>query len=208
MVKKWYLNEWRFFKEKLFVTFLIVLVLLFADAALNYDYYMRHQDKAKTKAIKTMRSFEEHGILRKNTTEVFINLFINNFVFSLAATVSGFVPFLFLPILLVIKSDGTLGLVIAIFEIYLKGDYYTLLAMTLPHGIFEIPAFLYATSSGLYLTRQMSKKVIHRGTSDAVPFRVLCSKAGSSFILVVIPLLLIAAFVEVFVTPGSFSSLP
>jgi uncharacterized membrane protein SpoIIM required for sporulation len=100
------------------------------------------------------------------------------------------------------------------------------LTQILPHGVFELTAVLYATSVGLYLSVAMGRKVraawIKRRTRrdaappapaldflETYPERAAAALSESparnvvrSFVLIVLPLLLVAAFVEGFITPN------
>jgi uncharacterized membrane protein SpoIIM required for sporulation len=100
------------------------------------------------------------------------------------------------------------------------------LTQILPHGVFELTAVLYATSVGLYLSAAMGKRALaawrKRRTRrqgqppppagqanflETYPERSeaqnesLAGNVFRSFFLVVLPLLLVAAFIESFVTP-------
>ncbi len=101
----------------------------------------------------------------------------------------------------------------------------SILTQILPHGVFELTAVLYATSVGLYLSAGMGKRAVaawrgERGRRQAQPAPPGASRISSeptrrpeapaeslarnvfrSFVLVVLPLLLVAAFIEGFITP-------
>jgi uncharacterized membrane protein SpoIIM required for sporulation len=100
------------------------------------------------------------------------------------------------------------------------------LTKILPHGVFELSAVLYSTSLGLYLSAGLGKKAVaawrkKRGqrygqpppAQDLTNFlesypewaagpESLARNVVRSFVLVVLPLLLIAAFIEGFITPS------
>jgi stage II sporulation protein M len=69
-------------------------------------------------------------------------------------------------------------------------------AAILPHGIFEIPSFIISASIGFILGAALHAEL--RGGGDSA------ETAGSharTFLLVVVPLVAIAAFIEAFITP-------
>ncbi len=70
-------------------------------------------------------------------------------------------------------------------------------ASLIPHGIFEIPAFITASALGLMLGQALLLEL--RGGGDAAR---RASELGSAFLRIVIPLLAIAAVVEAFITPA------
>lgn len=90
------------------------------------------------------------------------------------------------------------GIVIgAIMEIVSK-DHSALFvaAAILPHGIFEIPAFILSGALGLLLAQSLIAEW-NNGNDTAGDAR----RFGHLFVLYVIPLIALAAFVEAFITP-------
>jgi stage II sporulation protein M len=69
-------------------------------------------------------------------------------------------------------------------------------AAILPHGLFEIPAFIIAGALGLSLARALWDEF--RGSGDVAAEGM---RLGRTFLSIVLPLVLIAAAIEVFVTP-------
>ncbi len=69
-------------------------------------------------------------------------------------------------------------------------------AAIIPHGIFEIPAFIISGALGLSLAHALWDEF--RGTGDAAETG---RQLGKTFLTIVLPLVLLAAFIEVFVTP-------
>ncbi len=70
-------------------------------------------------------------------------------------------------------------------------------AAVLPHGIFEIPAFLISASLGFLLGASLLAE--WHGGGDAA---ATAGAHARTFLLVVVPLVAIAAFIEAFITPG------
>ena len=70
------------------------------------------------------------------------------------------------------------------------------LTLLLPHGVIEIPMILLSSAVGLRLGRSLLDKIKGRGSLGAEVRRGL-----TLYVSVVLPLLLLAAVVEVYVTP-------
>ncbi|KUG20712.1 MAG: stage II sporulation protein M [Methanomicrobiaceae archaeon] len=70
-------------------------------------------------------------------------------------------------------------------------------AAILPHGIFEIPGFLIAGALGLHLGRALLLEL--QGLEDAAD---TARRLGRYFVRLVVPLLLVAAGTEAFITPA------
>jgi stage II sporulation protein M len=151
-----------------------------------------------------------------------LTLFYHNSRASVVAVAGGVIPFLFLPILDPLLNGGVLGLLVSVTKHQGLDVPRLVLTKILPHGVFELTAVLYATSLGLYLSAGLGKKAVaawnkrkNRPPAVSDPANILESFADRaeaepesltrnvvrSFVLVVLPLLLIAAFIEGFITP-------
>ena len=69
-------------------------------------------------------------------------------------------------------------------------------AAILPHGIFEIPAIILSGSLGILLAQSLIAEWYHGGDAAGETRRF-----ARLFIMYVAPLVIIAAFVEAFITP-------
>jgi stage II sporulation protein M len=155
-----------------------------------------------------------------------LTLFYHNARASVIAVAAGCIPFLFLPILDPLLNGAVLGLLVSVTKHQGLDVPRIVLTQILPHGIFELTAVLYATSLGLHISARMGRKTVaawNKRTNkppavppvipdstdflESYPDRVaaesesLVRNVVRSFILVVLPLLLIAAFIEGFITP-------
>jgi len=127
-------------------------------------------------------------------------IFMNNAVKTLLAillgTVLGFVPAIFL-----LANGVALGVALSL-SIQARGVWLSILAI-LPHGVLELPAVFLGTSIGLLLGMQTIKRF--RGRSE-MPAPSELSPAVRFYCTVIVPLLCLAALVEVFVTAAIVSS--
>ena len=69
----------------------------------------------------------------------------------------------------------------------------------LPHGIFEFPALFIAFASGLYLCHNVTAHVL--GKEGTAPFLPAVRSLLQVFLLIVIPMLIVASVVEAYITP-------
>lgn len=123
-------------------------------------------------------------------------LFVNNLRASIVSNLLGIIPFIFLPAFILIVNAGIIGTVFA-----MGGELSglkLLIGGILPHGIFEIPALLISISMGLFLCSQVSKKLLRR---EHKPIFELIKRQVLISLLVVAPLLLVAALIESRITP-------
>jgi uncharacterized membrane protein SpoIIM required for sporulation len=131
--------------------------------------------------------------LEQVTPFIGIDLFFHNWQVSLSIIVSGF--FLLVPVPMVLFTNGfILGIVNEI-----TPSSTMLLAAILPHGIIEIPAFILAGSCGLKLGFNVIKALLGKD-SNQEGLRIALRQAVY-VALGLIPLFLIAGFIEAMVTP-------
>ena len=201
MIKKLYSNEWLFFKNTILPIFLTLLFISTSLVILSYSYSTHHPDKTKNRIYNLKKNPEKSGFLDSNKFKTFRKIFLDNLIVSFETILIGFIPFLFLSVLSVLFLSLQIGLVLAGNNLFAKIDQFSFLVSIFLHGIFEVPAIIYASSIGIYLTLQTSKMVLPSYRSKAVQFKILFKNVCWSFALVIFPLLTIAAFIEVFITP-------
>lgn len=213
-VKKFYLEEWNWFKARFLKIFTIVTVIFLLTSFLSHAYFVNHPDQAKKKAVDLFKRLSKTIPPQVIGFERLLLIFLNNLRVSLFGILFGLIPFLFLPLLGVFANGVSMGVVTSIS--YLKGFnvLFVLLLGLVPHGIFEIPAMLYSWSLGVYLILQISKKILHAVSMEPVylfsknnlgrkyeKLFPLFIRIFRTWIGVILPLLLVAAMIETFVTP-------
>lgn len=124
-------------------------------------------------------------------------IFLHNFRSLMFTILYGLLPYIYLPALLLGINAFSLGFVGAYcvkhgmsLGIYLVG--------ILPHGIFELTAVVLAMSAGFYLCAAVTHRL--RTKEKGVVVRAFSLTAQLLFMHIT-PLLLVAAFVEAYVTP-------
>ncbi|MCX6695213.1 MAG: stage II sporulation protein M [Candidatus Altiarchaeota archaeon] len=101
------------------------------------------------------------------------------------------------PTLLILFSNGFIVGIVARLALERGAGLHKIFFGVVPHGIFEIPAILFASSAGM---RVGLSAIFPGGKSriNAVSDRI--KEAMAAYFTIVLPLLVIAAFVEVFVS--------
>lgn len=145
-----------------------------------------------------MAMVEDAGIMDSDGNISPFGLLTNNWSAMLLAVVYGFVPFLFLPAISIVSNGLLIGLLAAWYHsngismgLYLAG--------ILPHGIFELPALVIAAACGVCLCRNMSRIVT--SSPRRVPMVELLSNLLRVLLFLVMPMTVVAAFLEAYVTP-------
>jgi stage II sporulation protein M len=178
--------------EGLMYHFAFMLLLFFLAAALGF-----YQAQINTAfAGRQMEQLSKMFSFVKNLSlpEIFLLIFMNNSVKAILSTVSGIFAGIF-PACFVFINGYIVGIVY-----YVKSTQIgrvKALMYLLPHGVIEIPAILLACSYGSWLGLRFIRKL--RG--HKINLREDFKMAVKACIRTVIPMLLVAAFVETFITP-------
>ncbi|MGM9618380.1 MAG: stage II sporulation protein M [Oscillospiraceae bacterium] len=172
----------------------LILCAIFAGAALLIP------DFARGYLQLVAESMAQSGILEAESQwEMFSLLFTNNLQATVSTAVYGFLPFLYFPAL----TLGSNALTLSALGVYAIQDGQLTPALffagILPHGIFEIPALAVACAVGLCHCRLTTRAVLKR--EQAAPPSAQIVSLAWAYIVLTVPLLLVAALAETFVTP-------
>jgi stage II sporulation protein M len=198
------------------------LGLGFVAGFLYFTLWPTQEQKALAFVVKSLEDIAIDG----KPLHMALDLFYHNARASFMAITAGVFPFLCLPILDPVINGGVLGLLVSVSKHQGLNVPVLMLTQILPHGVFELPAVLYATSVGIYLSKGLGRKALaawrRRGgrerdqrspAEDLVSFlgayparskaedESLFGNTVRSFVLVVLPLLAVAALIEAFITP-------
>ena len=122
-----------------------------------------------------------------------VTLFINNLEASLLLFIGG-ATFGIVTLMILLTNGVIIGFVVE-YAAKIQGSA-AVVAGIVPHGIFEIPAFIIASGLGFLLAESMWLEF--KGMDDAAEY---AGKLARVFLMVVIPLLAAAAIIEAFITP-------
>lgn len=143
--------------------------------------------------VNAMRQWVE-PVVEMGPWSILTFVIVNNVVKALVITVSGLM--LGLPSLLFIAINGvTVGSLAG--AVGAKAGYVIVAAGLLPHGIIELPALVLATALGFSLGKEAVFWMLRRESHLKAQFR----NSLSIYLKVVLPLLVIAAIIEVTITP-------
>lgn len=145
---------------------------------------------------RIIASLEQAGFYDLSTEEplsLTVIIFLNNLQAALLIFLGG--ATLGVLTLFILATNGiVIGVVWQMMQN--EGGIIGFLVGILPHGIFEIPALLIAGSLGLLLAEELYHELKGRGDAAA-----LAKTLTRTFLLIVIPLLAVAAVIESFITP-------
>lgn len=126
-------------------------------------------------------------------------LFLNNLEATAFIMLYGLLPFIQLPALALGMNAMMLGVMAAWYAA--EGiSPLAYLAALLPHGVLELPALFLAFGTGLYICGQLTRRC--RKDASARSVWACLSLSSQMLLSVLVPLLLVASFVEAYVTPA------
>ena len=148
---------------------------------------------------RVLSSMESMGIVNEDGSLSALALFSNNLRATVFIMVYGLVPFIQLPALALGVNTMALG-VLASWYIAQGYSIVAFLAAVLPHGLAEFPALILAFGVGLYVCGQVTRRLFRRDESALHIWDCLVL-ISRMLLLVLIPLLAVAAILEAYVTP-------
>jgi len=196
-----YSVEWRFFKNNLMVLLLSMLGVYILMAIISNAIFAQYSDVVINRVKDLAEYLESQGLMEAGPFKRFILIFLNNFRVSIVSALLGVIPFLFLPFLIPVFNGFILGFLVIFLGEMNKSVPLYIAASILPHGIFELPAIFYAASLGIYITRNISLQIAGKPAIPEFSFKGVAKQIGRSFGLVITPVLIVAAFIESYITP-------
>ena len=135
------------------------------------------------------------GIVQDDGSFNVLALFTNNLRAMLLGVLYGFIPFLYLPALALGVNAAILGMLASLID----GQWLLLAAGILPHGIFELPALFLSLAAGLCLCKNIN---VYIRKNEKGIMKPLLLNILRVVVLLVVPLLVLAAVAETYVTPA------
>ena len=181
----------RYFRE--LRPFLFTTVLLFALGSIAGSLLAGHSTFAELKINESLGGFAQMFInLPKPILALMI--FANNAVKTLLVIVLG-IAFAIVPLVFVLVNGVAIGVVLHL-ATQSKGLAYSILAIV-PHGVFELPGVLCGAAIGLMLGNKAIRRLFRKSEFNVGPE---LSRALKIFATIIVPLLLIGAITEAYLT--------
>ncbi|HET9295686.1 MAG TPA: stage II sporulation protein M [Candidatus Binatia bacterium] len=173
--------------------FLFTTVLLFALGSIAGSLLAGHSTFAGLKINESLGGFAQMFInLPKPILALMI--FANNAVKTLLVIVLG-IAFAIVPLVFVLVNGVAIGVVLHL-ATQSKGLAYSILAIV-PHGVFELPGVLCGAAIGLMLGNKAIRRLFWK---SEFKFGPELSRALKIFATTIVPLLLIGAITEAYLT--------
>jgi len=201
-LKRCYVMEWNYFRTKLRFP-LIFIVVTFLICTTFFFFGLSQEPKFAIRSVKNLAEIyhykEVYGPNRLGTS---LNIFLGNIKVAVVIGISGIIPFLFFPIWNILIWGFAIGAATVAAKVKGMSLIYFLFFGILPHGIFELLAIFYSMSIGTLICNEISKKLIRRRNvkTNSISIFNIAKNTARSYVLVIIPLLALAAVIEAFIT--------
>jgi len=172
----------------------IIITIILFFTALTAGWIWTAQDPAIGENLMKLFEKEVVGQLKgDNPHEMFVKLFANNFETCILLFLGG-ASFGILTMFILGLNGIVIGSIMEIIHHDHSPEFVA--AAIVPHGIFEIPAFIIAGALGILLAQSLIAEWY--GGADTA---IAAGRYARLFVMYVLPLVAIAAFVEAFITP-------
>lgn len=205
-MKSYFIKQWQsteaYFEKNLKPTFYFCFAFFGVMTLANVVLFMSSPELSKTYFNEIQTLFNGKAFLNSTGVDLWLGIFFNNLVASGISILSGGIPFLFLPLFSLASNAIIIGLIGAVYQINGVG-WIPFLVGILPHGVIEIPALILGVTLGVHLCNKLVKKILKRSFKGEVKQAIIgCLRI---YLLWLIPLFFIAAFIEAFITPILFN---
>ncbi|AFA50276.1 stage II sporulation protein M [Acetobacterium woodii] len=205
-MKSYFIKQWQsteaYFEKNLKPTFYFCFAFFGVMTLANVVLFMSSPELSKTYFNEIQTLFNGKAFLNSTGIELWLGIFFNNLVASGISILSGGIPFLFLPLFSLASNAIIIGLIGAVYQINGVG-WIPFLVGILPHGVIEIPALILGVTLGVHICNKLVKKILKRSFKGELKQAIIgCLRI---YLLWMIPLFFIAAFIETFITPILFN---
>jgi len=164
-----------------FATLILGIVVTMKDPSIGQGFLTLFKDTVM------------EGITGDPPIVLFVKVFLNNLQACLLLFLGG--ASLGAVTLFILSTNGIIiGSIVEV--VREKQGVELILAAIIPHGVFEIPSFILSGALGFLLAKALHDE--WHGTGDAA---ASAARYGRFFVIVILPLILLAAVVEAFITP-------
>ncbi|MBD3260786.1 MAG: hypothetical protein GF334_03780 [Candidatus Altiarchaeales archaeon] len=182
---RWVLGRLRGNKPRI----LLCALILFTSGSAGFIVYDLVRDR-----VPALMDYLFSNVFAEDELSTAINILARNIS---ATTLMMLLGVLILPPIFVLALNGFLIGVVARYTNERGLSWLQILVGLTPHGVFEIPALIISASWGLKLGETL---VNPGGGSRAAALKRVFREAAAVYVSVVLPLLIIAAFIEVLVS--------
>lgn len=198
-LKELYILEYRFYKEYYSKNILIVIIvgILTAFALFFSSFYFEDFIIQQTNGIAEQMLNEDND--NPTNVQTFFSILLNNLFVGGIIILCGLIPIYGLPFIYGLLSFAAVGIIAGYGMIMKYNVIQTMFIAFIPHAVIEIMPILYSVAVSMYINKNMVKIVFLKKRKSEKVTKLL-SQGLTSYIMIIIPLFILAALVEAFIT--------
>lgn len=183
-----------FFKKHILKSSIIIGVIFIISILSSFLMFRQNQNIAG----KIVNEFSSITSSLENLKGLLLSkaIFFNNLRACALTVLMGFIPFVYLVFMVLFPNASLMGAVFSVAKIEKLGKM--ILFGILPHGIFELPALFISMALSVYLCTFITKKIFKK---EDKKFMYALKEVFLTFLIIVLPLLILAGIIEGVVTP-------
>lgn len=198
-IKENYKQEHQFFKDFYKKSFFVVLIIgtIAAFSCFFLSLYFENfiVQQAHNIAEQTIGDTK----VEPTNAQKFFSIFSNNLFVGGMIILSGLIPIYGLPVAYALFSFASVGIITGYGLIMKQDVLQTMMIAFVPHAVIEIIPILYSAAVGMYINKNIVHKLYIR-RKETIKVRKMLRKGTASYMLIILPLFLLAALVEAFIT--------
>lgn len=206
-MKKLFLKELRIYNKSYqksfywtFICSIIIFIFCFTLSFFIGDFFIEQTEALAESIANDIAEMSGKKINELSNLQTFSLIFWNNTKLCAITILLGIIPLYRLPSFFTLLQFIMIGVVFGGLSAMGHNVVNAFFFSFLPHAIIELIALIYSASIGNSINQNILTKIFLRKKKDSEPIGNLIKQAFRSYIYVVIPLLIIAAFIEVFIT--------
>lgn len=187
----------RYVIDHLASVLLIVIVIIGIAGAVMYLTFSDSEAQLIVFMNQIQELSAENGFYGMKV-QGFWEAFFNNLKYVSLITISGTIPFLFAPGIMIVGYATLIAISAAYYHV-MGITLHVFLLDLLAKGMFSIPLYMIASTLGIRLCMQITKKVL--GKNQAWHCKKELLLMGKVIVYIVVPLCALVAVLEVYVSP-------
>jgi stage II sporulation protein M len=198
-IKEKFTIEYQLYKEcyrrSIFIVLILGIFIAFAVFFTSFYFEDFIVQQSTSMAEQMLGENKEEPTNRQK----FVSILLNNLFVGGMIILCGFIPVYGLPCIYGLLSFAAVGIVAGYGIIMEHNVLQTMVIAFIPHAVIEIIPILYSVAIGMYINKNVVNKVFFR-KKKSEKVRIMLTQGTKSYILIIIPLFLLAALVEAFIT--------
>ena len=192
-------EEYHFFQIYYKKTFFLMLFVGMLVGLFVYLLGWHFEEFIQNTADQIAGSLEGSSGIVPTAFQDFLSIIKNNLMVGIMIIACGFIPFFGLPFLYGVTIFAAIGVIASFGTIMGFQIGKIMLISFVPHAVIEVIPICYSVAIGMYVNKNMVRKLFVRHKPTAT-INIVSLYALRSYLLVVVPFFLLAAFVEAYIT--------